>query len=256
MSSRGSQHDRIEHVGQYSVQVQTEETERFDRARHETIRYHEELYLATDLGEAGSWLSRPHRLMEEALHALPSDHVLTVYDLGCGIGRHALPMLEQLPAGSRVYAVDLLESALLKMASAVPADVSSSLHLCQADLATFEFEAPADLVLAFSAVEHLPDDPAIRDLFRRVREALLPGGVFAVGIVADRFEVDESGLSRPALLESEISVERARALLAGVFGGFQILEESVRPTRIREERGGAEYLLCSTLLTTVLRRAS
>ena len=38
------------------------------------------------------------------------------------------------------------------------------LHTQQADLDSFDFEMPADLVLAFSVIEHLPDADAIRDL--------------------------------------------------------------------------------------------
>lgn len=151
--------------------------------------------------------------MAEVLAAPQADRAATAYDRGAGIGRHTIPMLQRLPVGSDVYAVDLLESALRKLACAVPPDVRSRLQLGQADLADFEFESSADLVLAFSAVEHLPIDSAIHDLFSRIRAALVPGGVCAVGIVADRFEIHDGGHPRPTLLESGISVERARALL-------------------------------------------
>jgi hypothetical protein len=37
----------------------------FERARHETVRYHEALYSTAGLGQAGTWLARPHRLWRE-----------------------------------------------------------------------------------------------------------------------------------------------------------------------------------------------
>ena len=81
----------------------------FALARRETIRYHEELYAATNAGASGTWLHRPHRLLAEALEAFDGEHALTVYDLGCGIGRHTFPLIRFLPAGSRIHAVDLLD---------------------------------------------------------------------------------------------------------------------------------------------------
>ena len=41
----------------------------FERARRETVRYHEELYASATLGQAGTWLAKPHRLMADALVA-------------------------------------------------------------------------------------------------------------------------------------------------------------------------------------------
>jgi hypothetical protein len=38
----------------------------FERARHETVRYHEELYSSAGLGDAGTWLAKPHRLLLDA----------------------------------------------------------------------------------------------------------------------------------------------------------------------------------------------
>lgn len=233
------------------MQINGEST--FHRARTETIRYHEELYASVDLGDAGSWLSRSHRLLQEALDAIPMNRPVVAYDLGCGIGRHTIPMLEQLPVGSQVYAIDLLQSALTKLEPSVPRDTRSRLHLRRADLAEFVFEEPADLILAFSVVEHLPDETAIRGLFKRIHAALLPGGVFGVGIVADRYEVDGAGRTRPGLLESGISSVGAQALLADVFGSYQVVAESVRPAQAREARDGTEYVLNSTLVAAVLR---
>ena len=84
----------------------------FERARRETVRYHEELYSSAGLGQAGTWLARPHSLLLDALAHVPSGRPVIAYDLGAGIGRHTIPMMQQLPVGSEVYAVDLLASAL------------------------------------------------------------------------------------------------------------------------------------------------
>jgi trans-aconitate methyltransferase len=158
-------------------------------------------------------------------------------------------MMQRLPTGSEVYAVDLLSSALKSLADAVPSDIRTVLGTRQADLNDFAFETPADLVLAFSAIEHLPDLEAIRRLLQRIRAALMPGGVVAIGIAADRFEQDRSGLRRPALLESGISSAEAIELLSDVFEGLEVIYREARPASVHEAREGESYTLTSTLVT-------
>jgi hypothetical protein len=158
-------------------------------------------------------------------------------------------MMRSLPAGSQVYAVDLLSSALQSLTRSVPPGVRTVLRTRQADLDDFDFEAPADLILAFSAIEHLPDLGAIRRLLQRVRAAVASGGVVAVGIVADRFEIDRRGERRPALLESAISSADATEVLSGVLRDFELVYQRARPASVREDRGGESYTLASTLVT-------
>jgi tellurite methyltransferase len=226
----------------------------FERARHETVRYHEALYSTAGLGQAGTWLARPHRLLLDALAHIPPSRPVIAYDLGAGIGRHTIPMMQQLPAGSQVYAVDLLASALQSLRSSIPPGISTVLHSRQADLDDFVFETPADLVLAFSAIEHLPSLEAIRRLLGRVRAVVRPGGVVAIGIVADRLEIDSSGKRRPALLESAISAAAATELLSSAFGAFDVVYRDAHPADVREDRGDERYTLTSTLLTWVATR--
>jgi tellurite methyltransferase len=233
--------------------VDREPTE-FERARRETVRYHEELYASAALGQAGTWLAKPHRLMADALEFVPSGQPVVAYDLGAGIGRHTIPLLRELPHGSDVFAVDLLPSALRSLETAVPPGIRTHLQTRPADLDGFEFEAPADLILAFSAIEHLRDLKAVRRLFDRVRAAIKPGGVVAIGIVADRVEVDDHGRKRPALLESAMSAAEATGLLVGAFSDFDVTYQRLGPAQVREERGEDTYTLTSTLVTWLATR--
>ena len=223
----------------------------FDQARRETVRYHEELYATARLGQAGTWLARPHRLLADTLALMQDDRAVVAYDLGAGVGRHTVPMLGRLPGGSIVFAVDLLESALTALWSEVPPEADVALRTRAADLDTFEFEDPADLVFAFSAIEHLPDLASIGRLLARVRAALRPGAWVALGIVADRAEVDRDGHTRPALLESAISSTEALELIGEAFAGFRVVHQQLRPTQVREQRGDDSYLLTSTLVTWI-----
>ena len=226
----------------------------FEKARRETIRYHEELYASATLGQAGTWLAKPNRLLADALTLVPSGRPVVAYDLGAGIGRHTIPLLRELPDGSDVFAVDLLPSALHSLENAVPPGIRTHLQTRTADLDGFEFEVPADLILAFSAIEHLRDLKAVRSLLDRIRSATRPGGVVAIGIAADRAEVDDRGRRRPALLESAMSTTEASGLLSDVFSDFDVIYERFSPAQVQEERGEDHYTLTSTVITWLATR--
>lgn len=226
----------------------------FERARRETIRYHEELYGTTGRGQPDGWLKKPHPLIFDALRLLSPRHPVTAYDLGAGIGRHTVPMMRLLPPGSHVHAVDLLASALSRLEATAPQVDSTVLHTRQADLEDFVFPTSADLCFAFSAIEHLRDEVAVRAVLRRIATATRAGGVVALGIVADRFEVHRDGCRRPALLESGLSVATTCRLLAEVFDDFVVDRLVTGPAAVDEHRDGVPYTLSSTLVTWLARR--
>jgi len=226
----------------------------FALARRETIRYHQQFYAATVLGQTGTWLAAPHPLLGEALDLLAAEKPVTAYDLGAGVGRHTLPMLQELPAGSEVYAVDLLPSALDSLRATAPGNTATVLHTRVQDLDEFEFETAAELILAFSAIEHLPTPEAVESLLRRIAAATVGGGVVAVGVVADRREIHPGGSLRPALLESGITAAATRDLLCDAFKDFTIDDLHERPAEVVEERNGCRYVLASTLITFLARR--
>lgn len=228
----------------------------FERARRETIRYHDELYASAELGEQGTWLARPHRLVFDALALLPDDRPAIAYDLGAGVGRHVVPMLQRLPDGSQLYAIDLLESAVEQLEQLTPTSGATTLHVRQQDLADVEFVENVDLLFAFSAVEHLPDVAAVRDLFRRMRASLRSGGVVALGIIVDRYEVDDDGQSRPAMIESGLSTADVDGLLSDAFGDMREVSRTTGRANIDEERDGETYTLASTLITWIGQRQS
>ncbi|WP_298866257.1 trans-aconitate 2-methyltransferase [uncultured Microbacterium sp.] len=228
----------------------------FEDAREETIRYHDELYADASLGEEGTWLAQPDPLIFEALRCVPHDRPVIAYDLGAGIGRHTVIMLERLPEGSEVHAIDLLESAVEQLKQLDPIAGATRLHVRRQDLADLELAGGADLVFAFSAVEHLPDRESIRRLLDSIRSALRPGGVVALGIIVDRVEIADEGRRRPALLESDLTTVDVDALLRASFTDLETVSRRDRPARIEEERDGETYTLASTLISWIGRLAA
>lgn len=175
------------------------------------------------------------------------------YDLGAGVGRHTVPLLQDLPAGSTVVAVDLLPDALDALRHNAP-DGPNELITIAADLDDFEFDRPADLVIAFSAIEHLPDLDAVTALLSKIAAAITVGGIAHLGIVCDRYEIRDGDNRTPAFLESGLSSTDANRAVNATFTDFAVIDRSQRVATVTEDRDGQPYELASTLLSITLRR--
>src|SRR5665213_942164 len=92
----------------------------------------------------------------------------TVVDAGCGSGRVTEALLERLPRG-KVIAVDASPS----MVRQARLRLGGSVEIHQMDLLELELEEPVDAILSTATFHWVLDHDA---LFRRLREALRPGG--------------------------------------------------------------------------------
>ena len=108
----------------------------------------------------------------DLLVRLPEDFApREIWDLGCGAGQHAALLKRRHPE-ARVHGMDS-SAAMLDQARALSDDVDWSVG----DIATWTPERPVDLIFANASLQWLPDHAP---LFRRLAEALAPGGVLAV----------------------------------------------------------------------------
>jgi SAM-dependent methyltransferase len=224
-------------------------------ARAETERYHRALYARRpDAADpADTWRTRPSPHVLRAVAAVPDLRV--VVDLGCGEGRHAVPVALAAP-GVRVLGVDLLPEALHALrARAAEVGAADRVAAVRADLAHLRL-APgsADLVLACSALEHVPTVEAFRTALARCAEAVRAPGVLCLLVLADRREVLDDGTERPALVEVPLTAGDVQQAVAATFTGWSVVEHSTGPQHAREVRGGEPYTLVGTMLRWTLRR--
>lgn len=99
-----------------------------------------------------------------------------VIDLGTGTGALAAAILEAKP-NARVRLLDI-DPAMLETARARVARFGDRAQLVEAS-----FEAPlppCDAIVASLALHHVPQRDAKTALYRRIREALRPGGILAI----------------------------------------------------------------------------
>lgn len=224
----------------------------FTRARAESIRYHQELYGSADLGMPGTWLARPHRLVAQALDLVTEP--VHAYDLGAGVGRHAILMAQTLPEGSTVTAVELLPEATEMLGeNAEAAGVADRIDSDTADLATYRFpKRGAGLVVAFSTFEHLPSLPDLHTVLDRATSATAPGGIHVVTVFTDRIEVTPDG-PREGLIELAMTEEEAVETFDAAYEGWEILHREVTPTEVFV-RESENYTLEGTLVAYIARK--
>lgn len=110
-------------------------------------------------------------------------------DLGCGAGRDARELLRR---GWRVVAVDRTPEGIGKLQALTPAEHHDRLETHIADVADFDIPA-CDLVNANLILPFLPAD-AYADTWRRIRDALPPGGRFSGMLFGDR---DQAATEEP-----------------------------------------------------------
>lgn len=100
---------------------------------------------------------------------------LRVLDLGAGTGLLSARLLERFPAATLQLmdaSAAMLEQARRRFAGHHPA-----VSFAVADMAVADLGGPWDVVASALAIHHL-EDAAKQALFRRIRQALRPGGIF------------------------------------------------------------------------------
>ncbi len=136
-------------------------------------------------GEPGRWTERIPDCIDAcvspALDLLPtgrrSSRTLRVLDLGCGIGRLAIPVARRLP-NARIVGVDVSPMMLAGMKAAATAAGIYNVDavLCDGRSLPADLE-PVDVAYSMVVFQHIPWD-AVAGYIRAVGAALAPGGVF------------------------------------------------------------------------------
>jgi tellurite methyltransferase len=224
--------------------------------RAETVRYHQEFYRRHRLNEPGSWLHRPSSFVLRSVGAVTATGPLLAVDLGCGVGRHTIPVASALPSGSLVIGVDLLPIAATELTrNAREAGVPDAIQAVVADLETFTIKpARVALLIACSALEHVSSRLAMEQVLLGWQRVTRIGGVHCLVIGVDRHEVDLNGRTRPARVEFPLTQVEAEALLREGYSGWEWLEYVTDTFTVTEERGGTPYRLRSGCLRLLARR--
>lgn len=100
----------------------------------------------------------------------------TILDLGCGTGRHAI---EWARLGIEVRGIEGSESMYHQAATRIPKEYEDLISFSLVDLRKFEIDKCYDIVTAmFAVLGYIGDEADLIDLFKRIYDALRPGGLF------------------------------------------------------------------------------
>lgn len=224
--------------------------------RIETLRYHAEFYRANELFDDGTWLRRPEPYVLDAARRLPSGRPLAVLDLGAGVGRNTIPVARMLPGGSRVTAIDILETAVERLqANCRCHGVADMVHSETAEIEGFPIEPDAyDFVFSVSALEHVASLTHMEETLLRIMAGTRAGGLNCFMINTDAREITSDGGVRDALIEFHLGFNQAHDLLNDCYVEWHIIDQSRRAWRVPESRGGEEFTLASTCLQFLARK--
>lgn len=215
--------------------------EQFEAARQAEAGYHSNFYKNYELFEDGTWMSRPMPMVMEMLERLlVHKQELRVLDLGCGVGRHTIPIAQRLAdTNSEVIGVDLLDEAvdgLRKYAKQYRVD-----HIVQAEKADVEhYQIPPngfDFVAACSCLEHTSSKEAFLESVERLKAGTRIGGIHCITMSTSVEEKDiQTGRQIEPLIELNLSTSEAIMLLEQAYEGWNILFQEHVTQTIHEEK--------------------
>lgn len=156
---------------------------------------HTEAYNNLELFEAGSWLSKPVKTIMELIPYFKGSPSFRGLDLGCGIGRNCIPVLQALShIPCSMDCVDILPIAIEKLReNAAKYGVKQSVNsiLCAAD----QYEISKDhydLILGISVLEHLDCEQTLIQKLHQIRDGLKKDGIACFVINTSIREHDKS----------------------------------------------------------------
>ncbi|NIK68406.1 MULTISPECIES: class I SAM-dependent methyltransferase [unclassified Paenibacillus] len=232
---------------------------RFLQARTEEIKYHEKFYAEHELFAPGTWIAKPVQAIMDT-YVLLEPHGMRVLDLGCGVGRNAIPIAQAIKAYSgKVTAVDLLPSAVaILQDNAEKYEVKDNLEAIAADIEYFQIPSQFyDYIIACSSLEHVSSVDAFRTVIGRMIEGTRPRGIHAILMSTQTEELDyNTGVVSEGLIELNLSTDDAFFLLRECYNGWEIVLERVIPQAVQEVKYGKSIEYRGNWLTFIVRRTS
>ncbi|KOY13390.1 class I SAM-dependent methyltransferase [Paenibacillus xylanivorans] len=215
--------------------------EQFKAARKAEAGYHSNFYQNNELFASGTWMARPMPMVMDMLERLLTHKTeLRVLDLGCGVGRHTIPIAQRLgQTNSEVIGVDLLDEAvdgLRKYAKEYQVD-----HIVQVEKADVEHYAIEpdhfDYIAACSCLEHVSNKEALVEVIERLQAGARIGGIHCITMSTSVEEKEvNTGREIKPLIELNLPTADAIALLEKAYADWNILHQEHVTQTIEEEK--------------------
>lgn len=227
-------------------------------ARDETIRYHESYYSSHKLFEEG-WLAKPDEEINRIVSCLSATPNSRVLDIGCGVGRNAIPVAKELKlSGVIVDCYDMLDSAIeLLKEYAEKFDVAENIAGKRVDIDSFEIQPDYyDAIMAISVLEHSKTLECIESTIKQMVRGTRTGGVNRITISTDRRATEcDTGNPVDTRVETPMSKEQVKQLLTSAYEGWTIDRMSLVPYKEDLELNGRMVTWTCTDVSFLARKA-
>ncbi len=219
-------------------------TSALETARLREREYHVGYYRDHRLGDAGTWLARPAQYALDAVAYLKTSqpHIL---DLGCGVGRHALPILSKLKLDATVVGVDIVPEALeIFRVNAQHALLANRVSYEIADVAQYDYGVDRfDMVLSVSCIEHVASLSELRQVVKKIQSATRRGGVNCFMISTDIDWYDEKNDAHIApIVEFPLGSAELISLLERVYSSWTIADLSTKRWHVPDIVDDREFM--------------
>lgn len=203
-----------------------------DKARQETIAYHEEYYSSHKLFDTDSWLASADKELLKLVDKLAllskenNGAPLAVLDLGAGVGRNCIPLAQALKSRgvkATIEAVDILPSSVqILKENAHEYSVEDYIQASCQDNDSLRLEKDKyHLLFAISVLEHCRGKDKVQEILTKMASAVRPGGYCQIEITTDRkVTALDNGEDLPTSVETPLTKEEVKDLLDKTFKDF------------------------------------
>ena len=227
--------------------------------REKERQSHIQMYSDSTLFDSEGWLKKPIKTVLELLPHLENRNNPRILDLGCGIGRNAIPIAKQLQNhGCQVDCVDILDLAIEKLRFyAKLHGVAAEINPILSPIESYPIsENVYDLILCVSALEHVDCEAAFTKKLHEMETGVKKGGLVCCVINSQVTEADAvTGQPMPAQFEVNWETQALLELLNTFFHGWKQRKVTVRPQTYEIPRGDRQNVLHTNVLTFVAEKS-
>lgn len=208
--------------------------------RQEEAFYHSNHYQQFTIESSNSWLGYPvTNLVNLGVSLSNSTQSSRFLDLGCGVGRNAIPIARGTANKLIIDCVDLLPDAIHSFSKTVKkTDIEPSFNFFIRDIANFELQAATyDYIFSVSTLEHLASKKQFIRVLQAIKEATKTMGCVYLIINSEvsEFLMEKQQLI-PPFLEVNLSSTEINELLVDIFSGWTIIDSEIKALSYTIER--------------------
>ncbi|GGF95053.1 class I SAM-dependent methyltransferase [Paenibacillus abyssi] len=231
---------------------------RLQRIRKEERKYHEQCFENVKLYQKGTWLHEPVDLVMDHFDYLQTDKPLSILDLGCGVGRHSIPLADKVRVtGGYVQCVDLLEKALEKLNQySRRYGVDDAIRTEQGDISDYQIQENSyDYIVAGSSLEHVRSEDLLQKVLQRMAKGTREKGINCILMNTNIKEFNKKdGTERETLFEVILDKEKALSAFRREYKGWKELHVGEEPLELEINRDKEPVILKAVSLSYIVQK--